>query len=89
MILLDEINTAANRNADLSEITGLISERAKEMFNSLGVSLHLVNKDRTRLVMQNMNLPGPLMRRIEKLTGISISSYRTRHAGSPSIPAGT
>jgi len=70
--LLNAINQAVNRGEGLETIIRLIAKETGPLFNSFGVTLHLLSPDRQRLVMQNLALPTALVKKIEKLIGIPI-----------------
>jgi len=72
LTLMNDINTAINRNESLDAITNLISEKVKDIFNGLGATLHMLNADRSRLVMKNLSISPALVKGIEKIIGISI-----------------
>jgi PAS domain S-box-containing protein len=70
--LLSAINAAVNNGESLPAIIKLISFGLQELFKSFGATIHLVNADRSRLVMQNLTLPGTLVQGVEKVIGMSI-----------------
>ncbi len=70
--LMNAVNTALNNGETLETILNLISEKVKAIFNSFGTLIHLVNSDRTRLVMQNLTIPSRMVKSIEKLIRIQI-----------------
>jgi PAS domain S-box-containing protein len=72
LLLLNAINQAVNRGEGLETIVRLIAKGTGSLFNSFGATLHLLSPDRQRLVMQNLALPTALVKKIEKLIGISI-----------------
>jgi PAS domain S-box-containing protein len=72
LLLLNAINQAVNRGEGLETIIRLIAKGTGSLFNSFGATLHLLSPDRQRLVMQNLALPTALVKKIEKLIGISI-----------------
>jgi PAS domain S-box-containing protein len=76
LALLNEINNAANHNKSIVTIANLVSEKTKGMFNSLGSTLYLVDRERNHLVMQNHVIPSELKQKIEKVIGISIPPFR-------------
>lgn len=69
LALINAINAAINRDESLTAITALISEEVRGIFNSLGVTLNLVNASSDRLVMQNAVLPDGMLAQVEKLIG--------------------
>jgi PAS domain S-box-containing protein len=70
--IMNVVNAAANQNKSMASIANLVSSQTKVIFDSLGTTLNLVNPERTRLVMQNSDLPPRLTKAIEKLIGRSI-----------------
>jgi diguanylate cyclase (GGDEF)-like protein/PAS domain S-box-containing protein len=70
--LLNTINQAANRSESLESIIRLIAKETTRIFNSLGITIHLLSPDRQRLVMQGPFLSPGMVEGIEKLIGISI-----------------
>jgi PAS domain S-box-containing protein len=70
--LINAILAAGNRGDSLQDILKLTSAQIEGLFNSPGANLHLVNKDRSRMVMQSLYLPDMLRTGIEKIIGMPI-----------------
>jgi PAS domain S-box-containing protein len=66
LTLINAIHHAANRGESLASIVNLISTEAKRIFNSRGITLHLLDEARERLVMQNLSVPPDMLAQVEK-----------------------
>lgn len=70
--LINNLNQAANRNADLSEIISLYENSIKDLFNVNIATVHLVSEDKKRLVMQNLAIPQNIKQTIEEIIDSNI-----------------
>jgi PAS domain S-box-containing protein len=70
--LVNTLNEAVNQGKSLQEIINLLAREAGRAFGSNAATVYLLSEDGQYLVMQNLNLPPGLTRRIEKLIGRSI-----------------
>jgi len=85
--LLNELNDAINRGADLKAILGLFSETTKSLFNSMGATTYLLTDDGTFLVAQHLALPDSFVSDLFKLTNVPLHQHRL-HFTPDSIIAG-
>jgi PAS domain S-box-containing protein len=69
LVLVNSINQAVNDGKSLKTILRLAAKGTERIFNSSGVTLHLLSSDQQRLVMQNHNLPPRVVEKIEMLIG--------------------
>ncbi|MBU1750031.1 MAG: PAS domain S-box protein, partial [Chloroflexi bacterium] len=76
--LINALNHAANQGASRPDILDLLSRETKKMFACHGATVYLLTEDQEYLVVQNLNLPPALVRRIEKLIGMRIPALRIR-----------
>ncbi|MCK4789630.1 MAG: PAS domain S-box protein, partial [Desulfobacteraceae bacterium] len=76
LTLINTINNAVNQGKDLPEILMLLNEEAKRVFNSKSTAVYLFTRDQKYLELQNITFPPKLVKRIEKLIGISIPDIR-------------
>jgi len=76
LVLINSLNSAANRGDSLQEIVRLLSEETKKMLSSDGATTYLLSEDKDYLVMQNLVLPPKMMDRIERLIGIKIPTIK-------------
>jgi len=76
LVLINSLNSAANRGDSLQEIVRLLSEETKKMLSSDGATTYLLSEDKDYLVMQNLVLPLEMMGRIERLIGIKIPAIK-------------
>ena len=72
MAFLNVINTAINRGESLESLIHLISKETERIFHSMGVTLHLLDPIRQRLVMQNLALSPAMVKKINNVIGVSI-----------------
>jgi PAS domain S-box-containing protein len=81
--LLNELNDAINRGADLESILALLSDTTKHLFNSMGATTYLLTEDSRYLVAQNVGFPEKISEQISKVIGRSLLHHRLRfEAGS-------
>ena len=74
--LINYINFAINRGDNLSKIIEIVSTKTKKLFSSFGATVYLLSEDKKYLVMQRLNIPSAIKRRIESLTGTKITTLK-------------
>lgn len=78
LTLLNDLNQAVNRGNSMREIIKLFERRTEDFFSCRGAAVYLLHPDKDHLVLQNLNLPPNLARRIEKLIGMDIPKVKIR-----------
>ncbi|HDD61779.1 MAG TPA: PAS domain S-box protein, partial [Chloroflexi bacterium] len=69
LTLINMINMASINGMDFPELMQILSKAVKRVFKNLSVAIYLYNKDQNLLVLQSLNLPPGLLKRVEKLIG--------------------
>ena len=72
LALVNALNHAANRGDSLDQIIRLFARGTKGVFAVNEAAVYLLGEDQETLVLQNLALPGNLLRRIEKAIGSKI-----------------
>ncbi|MFQ6137397.1 MAG: ATP-binding protein [Candidatus Hydrothermarchaeales archaeon] len=75
LFLLQEINNAVNTRMDLDEILQIIIEGMTTVFNYYSSGIYLLSDDEKYLVIRNYSLDAGMIKKIEKVTGMSIRGY--------------
>jgi PAS domain S-box-containing protein len=76
--LVNVLNHAANRGDSLDKIVRLFARGTKGVFSINEAAVYLLSEDKETLVLQNLALPGNLLRRIEKAIGSKIPKVEIR-----------
>lgn len=74
--LINSVNIAVNRGDSLNKIIELVSLKTRKLFSSFGATLYLLSKDEKYLVMQKLNLPSAIKKRIEGLIRAKITTVK-------------
>ncbi len=77
LILLKEINEAANRGVALSGILQSAVEGVAEIFNYPACDIFLL-EDKDVLRYANITIDSKIIRAVEKLTGITVDRYKIK-----------
>jgi PAS domain S-box-containing protein len=76
LALINALNEASNRGDSLQEIINLLTQETERIFSGNGATVYLLSEDKKYLVMQNFTLSPAMVKRIEKLMGLSIPSLK-------------
>jgi PAS domain S-box-containing protein len=76
--LISHLNAAANRGESFQYIVREFSKSTERMFSCSGAAVYILSEDGSRLVLQNINIPGVLKRAVEKIIGAEIPKVRIR-----------
>lgn len=76
--LLNELNDAINRGADLKSILELLSDSTKRLFNSMGATTYLLTEDGRYLDAQNIGFPDELSSELVRVIGKPLLHHRLR-----------
>ncbi len=76
LALINTINKAVNREADLDEIARILSNEIAAAFRSYGATLYLLDADKKNLQMQNLHWNTDVFRQLEKLIGLKIPLFK-------------
>ena len=71
--MINIINQAANQGKDLQQIIGILSSGIRKSFNCVSVLTSLPDRSGEKLILQDINFPFNLAKRIKKLIGKSVS----------------
>jgi PAS domain S-box-containing protein len=74
--LMNSVNIAVNRGDSLNKIIELVSIKTRKFFSSFGATVYLLSKDEKYLVMQKLNLPSAVKKRIEGLIRLKITALK-------------
>ncbi|NQT66934.1 MAG: GAF domain-containing protein [Actinobacteria bacterium] len=74
--LINSINFAINRGDSLNKIIELVSTKTKKLFSSFGATVYLLSEDKKYLVIQRLNLPSAVKKRIESLIKSEITMVK-------------
>lgn len=86
LLLLQGINNMLNTGASLQEILNAITKGITSVFNYDSCAVHLLNEEKNALVCKSYYMDSKLVRRAEKLTGMSPFNYVTHlHRDNPLI----
>lgn len=72
LALINSLNNTVNRGGSLQEITRVLCREITRIFSCFGTAIYLFSEDKQHLIMQNSYLPPAIVKRIEKLIGMSI-----------------
>ena len=72
LTLINALNNASNRGESLQEIVNLLVQETRRIFSDYAATVYLLSEDKKHLVMQKLALPPAVVKRIEKLIGMSI-----------------
>ncbi len=75
LFLLQEINNALNTRMDLDEILQIIIEGMTTVFNYYSSGIYLLSDDEKYLVIKDYSIDSSTVKKIEKVTGMSILGY--------------
>ncbi|NOY38198.1 MAG: PAS domain S-box protein [Chlorobi bacterium] len=70
--LLNQLNEAANKGEELPVIVEILTKGTQKLFNCFGATMYILNETHDKLVIQNMILPGKMIRKIESLLSFKI-----------------
>lgn len=74
--LINSINFAINRGDSLNKIIELVSIKTRKLFSSFGATVYLLSEDKKYLVMQRLNIPSAIKKRIESLIKSEITMVK-------------
>ena len=80
LALVNALNHAANRGDSLDQIVRIFARGTKDVFAVNEAAVYLLGEDKETLVLQNLALPGSLVRRIEAAIGKAIPKVVIRPA---------
>lgn len=84
LLLLQKINNLLNAGAAQDEIFKAITEGLTSTYNYDSCAVHLLSKDGKKLVSRSYSMDSKIVRKIERLTGLSALGYEMPlHEGSP------
>lgn len=75
--ILQEINNMINSDIALDEILRTLTSRLKESFNYDSVVVHLISRDRKKLILKSYSSDDRIVRKIEKITKTKAVNYET------------
>lgn len=74
LALVNKLNDAVNHGQSLKQIIRLLSKEVKKSFACKGVTILLLDANKSHLILQNSTFTPALIKRLEKLLGIDIPS---------------
>ncbi len=76
LLLLQKINNMLNAGVDPEEVFKTIVDSLRSLYNYESVAIHLLSEDKKHLTIDGYSSDSKLAQKLEKLTGLTIKSYK-------------